>query len=246
MLRPTASALLLLGGLLAGFPALAQPAAPAPDAAASPGAASPVATSALPETVLHLSETAQVLRAPDEVRAGLRVEARGASAAAVQAQVNRAMQAALARAAQVPAIRPGTGGYWTQRDDEKRNWVAVQTMTLQGTDAAALLELVGTLQAQGLALGDLNWSLSKAVEQAARQEAGRLAIEALRQRAAAVAQQLGLRVIGIRNLRLDTPEVPMPRMMAMRAQAAAPQAPSSVPEDVVVNSTAAAEVILRP
>jgi predicted secreted protein len=241
MPRPTAYALLLLGGLLAGFPALAQPAVPAPDAAASPGAAS-----ALPETVLHLSETAQVLRAPDEVRAGLRVEARGASAAAVQAQVNRAMQAALARAAQVPAIRPGTGGYWTQRDDEKRNWVAVQTMTLQGTDPAALLELVGTLQGQGLALGDLNWSLSKPVEQAARQEAGRLAIDALRQRAAAVAEQLGLRVIGIRDLRLDTPEVPMPRMMAMRAQAAPPPAPSSVPEDVIVNSTAAAEVILRP
>lgn len=226
---------LLLAGLLAIAPlapALAQ--APAPAAAASQ----------LAETVLHLSETAQVTRAPDEIQATLRAEARGANAAAVQAQVNRAIQAALGKAQAVSALRASTGGYWTHRTEENRQWVASQGLSLRGREAGPLLELTGTLQADGLALAELGWSLSDAAEKVAKQEAGRLAIAALRQRAQDVAQQLGLRVAGIRSLRLDTPERPMPRLMAARASSA--PAPAAAPEEVEVMATAEAEIILQP
>lgn len=209
----------------------------------TPGSTS---AAALSETVLSLAETAEVLRAPDELHASLRVEARGANAAAVQAQVNRAMEQALAAARGVEGVRATTGGYWTNRMDEGRNWTASQTLNLRAREPAALLDLVGRLQGQGLAMGELSWRLSRAAETAARQEAGRLAIEALRQRAEAVASQLSLQVAGIRALRLDAPEVPMPRMMAMAAarREAAP-APVTAPEEVAVSSTASAEILLR-
>ncbi|PHK93243.1 hypothetical protein CR162_19485 [Pseudoroseomonas rhizosphaerae] len=146
---------LLAQALLAAGLALATPLAaqPATDAAAT-----------LPETVLSLSETAEVKRAPDEVQASLRAEARGANAAAVQGQVNRAMEQALAAARAVPGLHAATGGYWTSRVDENRGWLASQTLNLRAAEPAALLELVGGLQGQGLVLGDLGWRLSRGAE----------------------------------------------------------------------------------
>ncbi|WP_158601000.1 SIMPL domain-containing protein [Teichococcus wenyumeiae] len=234
--RLTLVALLALSaaGPLAAQPVPAQPAAPASARAET--------------TLLRLSETGEVTRAPDELRLNLRAEARGRDAATVQAQVNRMVQAALAKAGGVAEVRATTGGYWTNRDGESREWTASQGLSLRATQATPALELAGTLQGDGLLMDGMAWSLSPEAARAARQEAGRLAIEALRARAAAVAEQLGMEVAGIRSLSVDTPEAPMPRMaMAMRAQsAAAAPPPASAPEEVTVTATAQAEVLLRP
>jgi predicted secreted protein len=157
------------------------------------------------------------------------------------------VQAALAKAREVSAVQVNTGGYWTNRDSQSRQWTASQRLTLRGTEAAPLLDLTGALQGAGLALDGLEWSLSRTVEQEARQEAGRLAIDNLRRRAAAVAEQLGMEVAGIRSLRLDAPDAPAPRMAMMRASASSMSAapPASAPEDVSVTSTAVADVVLR-
>ncbi|MDJ0389399.1 SIMPL domain-containing protein [Roseomonas sp. E05] len=232
MVRPSLPAL-ALGGIVAAGSAWAQ--APAP--AAAPEAA----------TVLTLSETAEVLRAPDEVRATLRVEARGASAAAVQAQVNGAMAKALEQARGVQGVQASTGGYWTSRNEEKRDWTATQTLMLRSTEATPLLELTGALQGQGLAMAGLDWTLSRPREVEARKEAGEMAITALRQRAEAVAGQLGLHVANLRKLQVDVASQPMPRMrVAMMAarQEAAP--PVSAPEAVPVSATVSGEFVLRP
>jgi predicted secreted protein len=237
------ASLLLLGGAMLALPAgpsLAQ--APA----GTPAGADATITAPLTQTLLRLSETGEVTRAPDEISVELRAEARGADAAAVQAQVNRAMAAAMAKARAVPGVLPTTGGYWTNRDSQSRQWNASQRLSLRGKEAAPMLELTGSLQAQGLAMDGLNWSLSRETAQAARQEAGQLAIAALRTRAAAVAAQLDMEVAGIRNLALDAPEAPMPRMaMAMRGASANAPPPVSAPEDITVSSTATAEVVLR-
>jgi predicted secreted protein len=210
--------------------------------------APPSATASAAEaTVLRLSESGEVTRAPDELRLTLRAEARGRDAADVQAQVNRAMQAALARAGGVAAVRATTGGYWTNRDGESGQWTASQALSLRATQATPALELAGALQGEGLLMDGMAWSLSPETARAARQEAGRLAIEALRARAAAVAAQLGMEVAGLRSLTLDTPETPMPRMaMAMRAARDTAPPPASAPEEVAVSATAQAEVLLRP
>ena len=237
MTRPFASALMFCG-LLAAAPALAQATA---ETAGRP-APGPSAT----ETVLTLSETAEVTRAPDELRATLRAEARGANAAAVQAQVNTVMARALERARAVEGLNVSTGAYWTARNEENRNWTASQSLTLRGADPAPLLELAGALQGQGLVLGGLDWSLSRSQEMAAREEAGRMAVEALQKRAEAVAAQLGLRVANLRSLQIDAPNMPAPRFraMAMAARAEAAPPPASAPEPVTVTATATAEFVL--
>jgi predicted secreted protein len=231
-------ALVALLALSAAGPLAAQP---APAQSAAPGAAPAEGT------LLRLSETGEVSRAPDELRLNLRAEARGRDAATVQAQVNRAVQAALAKAGGVAEVRATTGGYWTNRDSESREWIASQGLSLRATNATPALELAGALQGEGLLMDGMAWTLSRDAARGARQEAGRLAIEALRARATAVAEQLGMEVAGIRSLSVDTPEAPMPRMaMAMRAQAAAAPPPASAPEEVTVTATAQAEVLLRP
>jgi uncharacterized protein YggE len=222
-------ALLLLPFALLAAPALAQPAG-------------------LAETTLHIAESAEVTRAPDEVVATLRAEARAGTAAAAQDSVNRIVAAAVARAQAIPGIRVATGGYWTARVEEGRSWQASQTITLRGAEAAKLLELAGALQGQGLAMASLHWTLTRDAARTAREEASRLALEALQRRAAAVAAQLGLELVGLRELRIDAPEREARPVMAMARSAAGPAAapPVALAEDVVVAATVQAVAVLRP
>jgi uncharacterized protein YggE len=226
-MRPVA---FLLAALLVAAPALAQAPALTP----------------LPETLLHIGESAEVTRAPDEIVATLRAEARASTAAAAQEAVNRAVAAAVARAQSAPGMRVATGGYWTGRADEGRSWQAAQTVTLRGGDGAALLELAGALQQSGLALDGLTWQLTRETARTAREEASRLALDALRRRAEAVAAQLGLQVVGLREVRIDAPDRgPRPMAaMAARSERAAP--PVAVAEDVVVGASVEAVAVLRP
>jgi uncharacterized protein YggE len=220
--------------------AQAQPAPP-------PTPAQPAA--ALSETALHIGETAEVTRAPDEVVATLRAEARAGSAAAAQEAVNRAVTAAVARARGVPGVRVATGGYWTNRVDEGRAWQAAQQVTLRSGDAAALLELVGALQGQGMATASLQWELTRDTTRAAREEASRLALDALRRRAQAVAEQLGLVLVGLKEVRIDAPDHgprPAPMAMAAMARSASAPPPVAVAEDVVVSASVQAVAVLRP
>jgi len=226
--------LLALIGLLAlPFAAQAQPA--------------PLATP-LAETALHIAESAEVTRAPDEVVAVLRAEARAGSAAAAQEAVNRLITAAVERTRGVPGVRVATGGYWTNRVDDGRAWQAAQQITLRAGEGAALLDLVGALQAQGFATSSLNWTLTRDTRRAAREEASRLALDALRRRAESVAEQLGLMLVGLREVRIDVPDQ-APRPMAMMAAARAPgaaTAPVAVSEDIPVNASVQAVAVLRP
>jgi uncharacterized protein len=200
------------------------------------------ATAQLAETALHIAETAEVTRAPDEVVATLRAEARAGSAAAAQEAVNRAVTAAVARAQAVPGMRVATGGYWTGRVDDNRAWQAAQQVTLRAADGAALLDLVGVLQGQGLATSSLQWTLTRDTDRGAREEASRLALDALRRRADAVL------VAGLTEVRIDVPDR-MPRaapMMAAAPRAGGAAPPVAVAEDIVVGATVQAVAILRP
>jgi len=219
---------LLLLPLLLATPALAQPAS-------------------LAETLLHISESAEVTRTPDEIVATLRAEARAATAAAAQDIVNRAVAAAIARAQAVPGIRVSTGGYWTARNEDGRNWQATQSVTLRGSDSAKLLELAGMLQGQGLAMGDLRFGLTREAQRAARDEASHSALDALQKRAETVATQLGLRLVGLREVRIDAPGDAMPRAMeAARSYSSAGSSPVALADDVVVQATVQAVIMLGP
>lgn len=221
--------LALLAFIATATPALAQPA---------PG---------LAETTLHIAETVSVTRAPDEVVATLRAEARAGTAAAAQEAVNRAIAAAVTRAQGTAGLRVSTGGYWTARSEENRSWQAAQSITLRGQEAPALLDLAGALQGQGLAMQSLHWRLTQETARKAREEASRLALESLQRRAEAVAGQLGLVLVGLREVRIDAPDhAPRPVAMAMRASSSAAAPPVSVAEDVEVTASVQAVVVLRP
>lgn len=236
--------LVLLLALAVAPAVMTLAAAPAAMAQPAPG------LTPLPETALHLGETAEVTRAPDEVVATLRAEARAATAAAAQEAVNRAIAAAVARAQAVPGVRVATGGYWTNRIEDGRAWQASQQVTLRASNGAALLELTGALQQQGLAVSQLHWQLTRETARTAREEAAQIALDALRRRADAVAAQLGMQVVGLREVRIDAPDRGPRPMVAMaapaRAASAAAAPPMAVAEDVVVAATVEAVAILRP
>jgi uncharacterized protein YggE len=122
----------------------------------------------------------------------------------------------------------------------------VVTVETQPPEAAeqALLELTGALQQAGLASTGLTYRLTREAERAAREEASRLALAALQRRAQAVAEQLGLQLIGLREVRIDAEASAAPRAaMAMRAGAASPVA---VAEDILVTARIEAVAVLRP
>jgi uncharacterized protein YggE len=99
-----------------------------------------------------------------------------------------------------------------------------------------------------MAVSQLHWQLTRETARAAREEASRLALDALRRRADAVAAQLGMQVAGLREVRIDAPDrAPRPAPMAMQAmRAAAAPPPAAVAEDIVVSATVEAVVVLRP
>jgi len=200
------------------------------------------------ETVLKLAETAERRVRADELHASLRVQAQGASVVAVQQAVNRAAQAALERARAVPGVSVATGSYHTWREgDRLQIWRAVQEIRLSATDSApSLLDLVGELQAQGLAVGSLGYQVSRPVERRTREALAEEALAALQARAERLGGVLGLGFAGFREVRVDIPlrePVPQPRAMAAaRADTAAP--PAAEPEEVMLSATVEGVAIL--
>ncbi len=210
--------LLLVAALLAPLPAFAQS-----------------------ETRLRLSESGSVTVQPDELVASLRVEARAGTAAEAQEQVNRAMAAALATARAVTGARATTGHYAARADRDKQEFVAQQSLNLRGPQA--LVALVGQLQAEGLLLDHIAWQLTEAAQRQGRDEATRVAIRAVQERAAAIARDLGLRVTALRDLYVESAPEARP-MMAARAMSA-PTAPSVTAEEITVTARVTADLLLR-
>ncbi|GBQ83660.1 hypothetical protein AA13595_1229 [Gluconacetobacter johannae DSM 13595] len=224
--------------LLGPTPALAQD---VPPDAPRPGPAA---------TELTLSGTGTVHAAPDRLTATLFAESTAANAATAQGKVNALVRQTLDAANAAGGLTTVTEGYFVQRDDTARpqssQWTARQTIRLTGADGAALLDLVGKLQARGLALSGLDWSLSSDRRQELTSQAEAEALKDVRRRADAAATVLGMKVATIRSVSLGDRTMPRPMpMMAMAARAAA-FPPSAPAEEQDVTASATATVLLRP
>lgn len=205
---------------------------------------------AQPETLLRLSETVERSVRADELNAVRRAEAVGSSAAAVGEQVNRMVAAALERARAAPGVTVSTGSYTTWRIGERREqWQGSQELRLTAIEAApALLELVGTLQGQGLAVSRLVFEVSSPLRKRERDAATEEALAALKERAERLAGMMGMRFAGFRELRVDAGRLarpPLPAPMAMAADAAR-TAPSAQPAEVPITVTVEGDGILLP
>lgn len=201
------------------------------------------------ETLLRLSETAHVAARPDELVAMLRADGSAATAAAAQGRVNVAIARALDEAKAVPGVVAATGVYnvW-QRPPPNLQWQAQQTVQLKGSDGAAMLALVGSLQASGLAVDRLGWQVSAAAGRKVQSEATKLALAALRGRAEEAAAILGLKFVGFREIRLDSQRpvimaMPAPRALMAAQDVAAPRAEAT---EVDITATVEADAMLSP
>jgi predicted secreted protein len=225
---------------------------PAPAAWAQAAGAAPSDSNA---TVLHLVERGERMVKRDRLAAELRVEACDADPARLQAEINRRMATALASAKAIAAITVTTGGYHVYplaADGAGANanprWQGTQSLLLQSRDAAALLNLLGTLQQQGLLLSSLTYELTPEAARAVEDELTKEALVRLRQRAERVADDLGMTVARIRDLQIGNAEgaQPTPRaFLASRSRDAAP-APVAEAGDATVSVSVSGEVLLAP
>jgi predicted secreted protein len=203
-------------------------------------------------TVIHLTEKAERMMARDHLRAGLAVEVTGPVAAQVQAEINRRMEAALAKAKSVSTVKVQSGGYsvYPQRDPGKPTlWHGQQSLSLSSDAPADLLALVGDLQQQGLATQGLTFEVAEETLRKAEDGLTADALAALRRRAETVAADLGMSVQQIRDVTVGNAEggarPPMPMAMMRAAGVAAPP-PVAEPGDAEVSVTVQAEVWLAP
>ena len=221
----------------------------------------PLAGAAEPErppetgTVLHLAEQAERQVPRDRLHAVLRVEVVESDAAKLQAEINRRMTAALARAKGVAEVSVATGGYSLQQEqlpNQPRRWRGVASLSLTARDPAPLLDLVGALQQEGLVVSSLAYELTPEAARQVEDELTATAVARLKERAEHVAASLGLAVERFRDLRLGNAGIPpQPRVYAMAGAMASASAnaippPVAEPGEATVSISVDADVVLKP
>jgi predicted secreted protein len=222
-------------------------------APATPSFAQVASPTVATASVLHLSETAQRNVPRDLLRANLAAEFSDSDPTKVQAEINRRMTAALARIKAQPDIAVETTGYSVQRelpDKAPPRWHGSQSLSLTGKDYAALLALVGVLQAQGLVVVGLTPELSPDARRALEDSLTDTALTRLQQRAARVAATLGTKVQGYRDVEIGNASPSPPPFRAM-ALAAAPMSasmppPVAEPGEETVSVTVTMQIDLAP
>jgi predicted secreted protein len=185
--------------------------------------------------------------AQDELRASLTAHAEAPQPAEAQNQVNRMMGEAVDLARAAAGVRVSSGSYNVYHDQpEKRpsRWVAEQSLSLTSNDATVLLDLVGKLQSNGLAVQGLQWTLAAATRRNVERQLLGEALDALSRTAKTAAEGLSLEFTGWRRVSLTPATGPVPppyrARAAMAAEAmAAPVAVAGTSEVVVtVNAEA--------
>jgi predicted secreted protein len=219
-------------------------------ACAAPALADPPAAAGGP-TVLHLSQSADRKLTRDVLHVELRAEKTGADPQTVEAAINQSMAKALAQAKQTPGIDVETGPYSVDRETPPNappRWGGSQTLFLSGADADALLKLAGMLQTQGLVMSNLGYQASPKTVRSTEDELAAEALSGLERRAAAIAQQLHLSVLGYRDLTVGNAQVDggvMPRMaFSQPTGVASLPAPVAAPGNATVRVTVTADILL--
>ena len=202
-------------------------------------------------TLLTFSEHAERTLPRDRVGADLAVEATDTDATRLQANINRRMAAALAKAkaaAEIAVTSRGYNVYEERGKDDKRLWHGQQGLHLEAKDAGALLALVGSLQGDGLVVTGLTSSLSREAERSVEDELTATALQRVRERADRIAADLTMKVVRMKTVRVGNvgrPPVPLMRAMAPGAMGAAAMPPPVVaPGDAEVSVDVEVEVEL--
>jgi predicted secreted protein len=182
-----------------------------------------------PENVISLNATATLEVPKDWLTVVLSTTREGSDAAAVQAQLRQALDAALAEARKL--ARPGqvevqTGSFSlfprVQPPSAKQTgaaqsggiagWQGSTELVVEGRDMGAIAQLVGRIQS--LSIARVSSGLSRESRQRVEADVTTLAIERFRARAQTVSQQFGFGGYTVRELQIGS-DAPMPAAAPM-------------------------------
>jgi predicted secreted protein len=178
-----------------------------------------------PLGVVSLTATASIDVPRDLISVTLSTTREGADAAAVQAQLKQALDAALAEAR--PVARPGlvevrSGNFSLYpRHGQKgtiTGWQGTAQMSLEGRDIATISQLAGRIGSMTIAR--VGYGLSKETREKAETEATAQAIARYRARADEAARLFGYTGYQVREVNVSANEPP-PSMPMLRGQAMA-------------------------
>ena len=213
MLRVPPIGLMMISLLAAVSVVRAQPASPTP----------------MPlHDVLTLAASASVEVSYDIISITLSITREGGDAAAVQGQVQQAVDAALAearKAQRAGQIDVRTGAFnlsprYGNRSTTIAGWVGYAELVLEGRDMSAIAQLAGRLTP--LTVSRVAYALARETRARVEADAAAQAIAKFRARAADYAKQLGYAAYTVREVNVGTSEPPIgPPMPRLRAMAAA-------------------------
>jgi predicted secreted protein len=187
--------------------------------AQAPSAAPPYAS-------VTVSASATTTVANDRLQAYMHAEADNADPAVAASAVNALTAKALARAKSVPSAKVATTSYSTQSILERggaSRWRVSQTISIEGSDFAAISRLVTQLQEQeGLVLSGMGFTVSNDARRQAEEAIVREALNNWKQRAGQAASGLGFSGWRVGHVSVQTNEPGRAQPM-MRAAMAAPQ-----------------------
>ncbi len=210
-----------------------------------------------PQNVVSLSASASVELPKDWLGVTFSTTKEGADAAAVQAQLKQALDAALAEARK--AAKPGqlevqTGGFSLSPRYGQPNprgpavingWMGSAELIVQGRDAQAISQLTGRINTLGIAR--VGWSLSREAREKVEADVQAEAITRFRARADAVSKQFGFAGYSLREVQVSTDGgagVPQP-MMRVQASAMSAEALPVEAGKAVVTATVSGSVQLH-
>ena len=227
---------------------------------ASVGAATSVRAAQPPQTAgtrLELGASASAEVQETLLVASLVAAAEGRDPAAVQGSVNAAMTKALATAQNHTDVKATTGGYAIRPigrepvdpvNKPPRRLRGEQTLSLASEASAAVLDLVGRLQAMGLETRSLDYELPAGAVERTRRRLLDDALHDLRATAEQAATAMGMRLDGWDEVRVEpaggAPSPPFRAMMAERATSASP--PVAVSGTQRVTLTVSGTALLMP
>ena len=192
---------------------------------AQAGAWAQAGVSAAPQNVLSLSASASVEVTQDVLTVTLAATQEGADAGAVQAQLTRSLDAALAaaRKAAVPGqLDVSTGNFSLfPRYSPKPGplqWQGRAELRLSGRDSQAIAEL--TARITSMTVANVQYSLSREAREKVQAEVSAQAIQNFRAKAQSHARQFGFSGYDLREVQVNSDESqPRPPPMMVRASA---------------------------
>lgn len=174
-----------------------------------------------PQNVLQLSATGTIETQQDLLVMSLNTTREGPDAAAVQAQLKAALDAALAQARpQVQAgqmdVRTGNFSLYPRHDRDGRmaGWSGTAELVLQGRDFTRITQTAGRIST--LTLGGISFGLSREQRQKVEAEAQQQAIGRFQAKAGELARAFGFTAWSLREVSVDSGEpgyMSRPRMM---------------------------------